>query len=175
MPLLDPLHWALAAAFTAVLAWAALTDVASRRIPNAAILVLVVIFVPWALTGAPAGLGSGLAAGAIGFAVGFALYLFGVMGAGDVKLFAATALFLGLAYLPMFAVATSLAGGAVVLIALATQPRRAMVMFATRGAAGHGRGVPYGVAISIGGLATLWAVTAGVTVLDILHPLHPRA
>jgi prepilin peptidase CpaA len=170
MPLLDPLHWALAAAFAAVLAWAAITDVLSRRIPNVAVLGLVAIFVAWALAGAPAGLGSGLAAAAIGFTVGFALYLFGVMGAGDVKLFTATALFLGLAYLPMFALATALAGGAVVAIGLATQPRRVLVIFATRGAAGFSRGVPYGVAISIGGLATLWALTAGVTLLDVLRP-----
>jgi prepilin peptidase CpaA len=173
MPRLDPIHWALAAVFAAILVWAAFTDIKSRRIPNAAVLGLVAIFAAWALAGAPAGLGSGLAAAAIGFAVGFALYLFKVMGAGDVKLFAATALFIGLVYLPMFALATALAGGAVAVVSLLARPRRSMVMFAMRGKGGqaeHGRGVPYGVAISVAGVLTLWALAAGVTLVDVLHP-----
>ena len=170
MPRLDAVHWVLAAAFAALLIWAAASDVASRRIPNLAVLALIGLFGLWALAGLPVSLGSAIAAAAIGFAVGFGLYLFKIMGAGDVKLFAATALFIGLAYLPMFALATALAGGAMAVVSLATRPRRAAVMFALRGRGDFGRGIPYGVAISVGGLLTLWAAAAGIELTDILHP-----
>jgi prepilin peptidase CpaA len=172
MPRLDAVHWTLALAFAGVLAWAALSDIATRRIPNQAVLALLAIFAGWALAGAPASLGSSLAAGLIGLTVGFGLYLFRVMGAGDAKLFAATALFGGLAYLPMLALATAVAGGVIAIGSLLAQPRRALVLITLRWEADHGRGVPYGVAISIGGVLTLWALTSGVTLADILHPMR---
>jgi prepilin peptidase CpaA len=170
MPHLDAPHWAIAAAFFAVLAWAAISDVISRKIPNIAVLALIGLFGLWAIAGGLAGLGSALGAAAIGFAVGFGLYLFKIMGAGDVKLFAATALFAGLAYLPMFALATALAGGVMAAVSLLTRPRRTAVMIALRGKGDFGRGIPYGVAISIGGVLTLWAAASGVTLVELLHP-----
>jgi prepilin peptidase CpaA len=170
MPRLDALHWPLAAAVVVVLAWAAISDVASRRIPNACVLALLVIFAAWALTGAPAGLVSGLAAAGVGLAAGFALYLFKVIGAGDAKLFAATALFVGLAYLPMFALATAVAGGVIAIAALAAQPRRVLAMITLRSVAAPSPGIPYGVAIALGGLLTLWSLTSGVTLAEVLHP-----
>jgi prepilin peptidase CpaA len=170
MPFLDAAHWALTAAFAGLLAWAAVSDVVSRRIPNLAVLALIGLFGLWTLAGAPATLGSAIAAAAIGFVVGFGFYLFNIMGAGDVKLFAATALYMGLAYLPMFALATVLAGGLMAAVSLLARPRRTAVMIALRGRGDHGRGIPYGVAISIGGLMTLSAAAAGIELSDILHP-----
>jgi prepilin peptidase CpaA len=160
----------LAAVFAAVLTWAAVSDVMTRKIPNIAVLALIGLFGLWAVASGLAGLGSALGAAAIGFAAGFGLYLFKIMGAGDVKLFGATALFIGLAYLPMFALATALTGGVMAAVSLLTRPRRAAVMIALRGKGDFGRGIPYGVAISIGGLLTLWAVTSGVTLSELLHP-----
>lgn len=170
MPHLDAVHWALAALLMMVLAWAAVTDVITRQIPNAAVLVIIGLFPPWMLAGAPAGVGSGLSAAAVGFALGFILYLFKVMGAGDVKLFAAIALFIGLSHLPMFALATAIAGGAVAALSLLSRPREVLVMLSVRGSAVPGRGIPYGVPISIGGLLTLWALAAGINLADVLRP-----
>ena len=169
MPHLDALHWALAGVLAALLAWAAVTDVMKRQIPNASVLAILGLFVLWALAGAPAGLGSGLVAAAIGFAVGFALFLLKVMGAGDVKLFAAAALFIGLAYLPMFALATALAGGLIAVLCVLSRPKRILVMLALRGRGGHGRDIPYGLPISIGALLTLWCLATGVSLADLLQ------
>jgi prepilin peptidase CpaA len=157
MPRLDPIHGGLALAISAVLLWAAVSDIRSRRIPNIAVLALVGLYAVWVLVGAGAGLGSALGAAAISFGIGYGLFLFGVMGAGDVKLFAAGALFMGLAELPLFALATALAGGLVAVVSLLLRPQRAAVMFSLRGRGDYGRGVPYGVAIAMGGSAVLWA------------------
>ena len=53
MPRLDLLHWALAAVFAALLAWAAASDVTSRRIPNHAVLALVGLLSLWAAAATP--------------------------------------------------------------------------------------------------------------------------
>lgn len=169
MPHLDAVHWALAAALAALLSWAAATDVMRRRIPNASVLAILGLFGLWALAGAPAGLGSGLVAAAIGFGVGFALYLFKIMGAGDVKLFAAAALFVGLAYLPMFALATAMAGGLVAVLSMLSRPRQTLVMLTLRRQGDYGRDIPYGLPISIGALLTLWCVATGVSLADLLQ------
>jgi prepilin peptidase CpaA len=102
-----------------------------------------------------------LAAAGISFVLGYGLYAFKIMGAGDVKLFAATALFIGLDRLPEFALATAWAGGAMAIVSLATRPRRALVMLNLRGKGDFGRGIPYGVAISVGAVAVLWGYQAG--------------
>jgi prepilin peptidase CpaA len=169
MPHLDALHWTLAAGLAALLGWAAVTDVMKRQIPNASVLAILGLFVLWALAGAPAGLGSGLVAAAIGFAVGFALFLLKVMGAGDVKLFAAAALFVGVTYLPMFALATALAGGLIAVLSMLSKPKQTLVMFALRGQGDYGRDIPYGVPISIGALLTLWCIATGVSLADLLQ------
>jgi prepilin peptidase CpaA len=166
MPHPDPAHLALVTVLSAVLSWAAISDIASRRIPNIAVLGVLGLYAVWALLGAGAGLGPALAAAAISFAVGYLLYFFNVMGAGDVKLFAATAPFVGLAYLPLFALATVLSGGAIAAISLIARPRRAAVIFTLRGKGDFGRGVPYGVAIAFGGMFAIWSA-----LLD-LAPAH---
>jgi prepilin peptidase CpaA len=104
---------------------------------------------------------SALAAAAIAFAITFALYAFKVIGAGDSKLFAAAALFCGLGYLPLFALATVLAGGAIAAVSLAARPHRAMAMLSMRGKGDWGRGIPYGVAIAIGAGVVLWGSIGG--------------
>ena len=149
MPRLDPAHLALASALSALLAWAAVSDIMVRRIPNVAVLAILALYGVWAVIGRGAGLVPALEAAGIGFAVGYGLYLFKMMGAGDVKLFAAAALFTGLAYLPLFALATVLAGGVIALVSLAVNPRRAAVLFTLRGKGGGGREIPYGVAILV--------------------------
>jgi prepilin peptidase CpaA len=148
----------VAALFTAVLAWASFCDVRSRTIPNWSVLIIAALFAPWALLHwGPSAL-SMLAAAAIALVVGVGLYALGMVGAGDAKLFAAVALFAGLGHLLVLVLATALAGGAIALVSLATRPRRALSMIALRGEGDFGRGVPYGVAISVGGVLVVWSV-----------------
>ena len=153
----------LAAAASLILVWAAVSDVQKRIIPNVSVLALLAVFLVWAVLvlgfGPP--LVSALEAAAIAFVATFALYAFKVIGAGDSKLFAAAALFCGLGYLPLFALATVLAGGAIAAISLAARPRRAMVMLTMGGKGDWGRGIPYGVAIAIGAAVVMWGSIGG--------------
>lgn len=153
----------LAAAASAILAWAAVSDIRRRIIPNVAVAALLAVFLGWAVLvlgfGRP--LVSALEAGGIALLVTFALWAFKVVGAGDSKLFAAAALFFGLGYLPLFALATVLAGGLVAAVSLALRPRRAAVMLAMGGKGDWGRGVPYGVAIAAGAAVVLWGAIGG--------------
>jgi prepilin peptidase CpaA len=153
----------LAAAASAILLWAAVSDIRKRIIPNTAVLALLAVFLPWAglVLGFGPALLSALAAAVIAFAVTFALYALKTIGAGDSKLFAAAALFCGLGYLPLFALATVLAGGVIAAISLASRPQRAMVMLSMKGKGDWGRGVPYGVAIAAGALVVMWGSIAG--------------
>lgn len=167
MPLPDVLRYLIAAALTGVLIWAAASDVRDRRIPNRAVLSVLGLFVLWAALNGGAGLLSAIVAGAIAFAVGYGLYVFKVVGAGDAKLFSALALFAGLSHLPLFALATVWTGGLMALVSLAASPRRAIVMFAMRGQGDHGRGIPYGVAIGVGGAVVLWGYLSGLLPLTV--------
>jgi prepilin peptidase CpaA len=153
----------LAAAASLVLAWAAVSDVQKRIIPNVSVLALLAVFLAWAVLvlGFSPLLLSALAAAVIAFAVTFALYAFKVIGAGDSKLFAAAALFCGLGYLPLFAFATVMAGGLIAAVSIASRPRRAMVMLSMGGKGDWGRGIPYGVAIAIGAAVVLWGSIGG--------------
>jgi prepilin peptidase CpaA len=169
MPPADVLRYAIAIALSAVLAWAAVSDIRTRRIPNKAVLSVLALFVPWTLAGGGVGLASALVAGVIAFAIGYGLYAFRAVGAGDAKLFASLALFAGLAHLPMFALATVWTGGLMAIGSLAARPRRALVMLSLRGQGNHGRGIPYGVAIGVGGAVVLWGYLTG------LLPLHGGA
>jgi prepilin peptidase CpaA len=166
MPFPEIAKWAVAALFTAMLAWAAISDVRTRRIPNWTVLAIIALFVPWALLHWGPWAAWALAAGAIALAFGIGLYAMGIVGAGDAKLFAAAALFTGLERLLAFSVATALAGGVIALLTLAARPHRAMTMFILRGKGEFGGGVPYGVAISLAGAAVVWAGLLRLVMLD---------
>ena len=141
-----------AAAFAVLLLIAAAFDIRERRIPNWTVLALIAVFLVAAILGfAPQAWLPSLGALAIALAGTGVLYRFGALGAGDSKLFSAAALFLGIGNLAMLTCATAIAGG---LLAVG------FLIFRTKPATAPGRaeedkaGVPYGVAIAIGGLAT---------------------
>jgi prepilin peptidase CpaA len=161
MPLHDLLRDAVAVLASAVLAWGALTDVRTRKIPNASVLALLALFAPWTALDFGAATLSGLEAGGLVFAAAVALYALGVFGAGDAKMLSATALFMGMGYLPYLLLVMALAGGVLALTSLAARPQRALVMFAARGRGDFGPGVPYGAAIAIGGVLTFWGMLHG--------------
>ncbi len=165
MPLHDVLRLVITLAVTGVLAWAAISDVRNRTIPNLTVLVVLGLFVAWVAVNRGMGLVSALEAAAIAFVVTVALYGFKIMGAGDAKLFSAVALFGGLEHLPTLALATALTGGAMAAVSIASRPRRALVMLALRGKGDFGRGIPYGVAIAAGGALTIWVVASTLMVL----------
>jgi len=153
---------AVMVALTGVLAWAAVNDVRVRKIPNAAVLAVLALYLPWAFLHPPSAALSALAAGGLALVVCFLMYCFRIVGAGDAKLFSAVAVFGGMKLLPGLALATVLAGGAIVLVRLAIEPRRALLLWHMRGRLDDGRGVPYGLAIALGAVAVFWTSRFGV-------------
>jgi prepilin peptidase CpaA len=143
------------------LAAAALSDLRRRTIPNGLVLALVAAF---ALLAPLAGLTAGAlalhgAAGAAMLAGGFLLFAAGIIGAGDAKLAAATALWLGWPALPAFLLLLLLASG---VLALATLLLRRHPAGAP--AVAEPAGLPLALAIAAAGLALLpasiWASLA---------------
>lgn len=146
---------AVALAFIALLATAAVIDVLHRRIPNWSVVSLLATFgVALAAGVLPAPWWEALAAGAVSLVATYLLYHFNWVGAGDAKLFSAAALFSGLSGLALFGLFTALAGGALALLSIAMNPRRAMRGLIARGRGEDlSRGIPYGAAIALGALA----------------------
>ena len=157
----DALRFVIIGLYSITLTIAAVSDIKARRIPNWTVVAVIVLFCVWASLGPWRIAASGLEAAAIALIVGIALYAFGFAGAGDSKLFAAAALFAGLDFLPAFIVATSFAGGVLALISLAANPTRALVMFQMRGKGDFGPGIPYGVAIAVGGILVVVGASTG--------------
>jgi prepilin peptidase CpaA len=104
-----------------LLALAAWNDVARRRIPNAiagaiAACGLLAQGAEWGAWGA----GSGAVAGLAVAVLLLGLWVTGKIGGGDLKLVAATSIWIGPARLPAFLLATGLAAGVLGLLILAT-------------------------------------------------------
>lgn len=154
-----------------MLAWAAVSDIAARRIPNAIPMIVAITFCITSIA-APERvdlLGGAWVAGIV-FMVGFVGFVFGKIGGGDVKLMAAMALWAGPASALDFLVITGLTGGGLALIYLLPEMNLGMMwlrMQASRVAPRYAEvlsggktikdGLPYGVAIAIGGGAVMWS------------------
>ncbi|GJD62119.1 A24 family peptidase [Methylobacterium frigidaeris] len=150
----------LLVAFPFLMAYAAASDVLTMLIPNRVSLALVAAFAVLALAAGPgwSEVASHLGAGALVLVVGFGLYLTGTMGAGDVKLAAATALWLGFGALPDYLLNTALFGGlmALGLVLLRGLPLPGFAAtwpFALR-LHDERVGIPYGVALAASALVT---------------------
>lgn len=155
-------RYAVSVALTGALLWAGISDALTRKIPNASVVAVLVLFMAWTALNPLTHLTGALLAGVVAFIVFYALYAFRILGAGDAKLFSAVALFAGLAYLGSLSMATVLAGGAMAVVALASRPRRALVMLNLRGRGDFGRGIPYGCAIAFGGIVMHWGRMLGL-------------
>lgn len=166
-PFIDIARWIVIALFAGVLALAGASDFGSRRIPNWTVLALAALFVIWIFVGPHPSIVSSLAAAAIVFVATGALYAFNIMGAGDSKLMTVVALFAGLGHLAQFVVVTAFAGGVLALASLAARPTRTLVMIQARSRESGGAGIPYGVAIAIGGALMMCGMQFGIP-----WPLH---
>jgi prepilin peptidase CpaA len=144
--------------YSLVLVTAAVFDFFQRRIPNWAVVSLILLFIVYACLGLTLTTWtSSLAAFGVALVGSGALYLAGWLGAGDSKLFAAAALFAGLGNLLLLFVATVLAGGLYALVVLFIRPKEVLRGMTARGRAeGKLRGIPYGVAIAAGALVTAY-------------------
>jgi prepilin peptidase CpaA len=152
-------------------------DVRYRRIPNAFVLATLVcgLLINGILNGL-GGLGSSVGGCLVAFGMMFALHLFGAMGAGDVKLFAAIGSVIGLGMVVPTFVVVVLTGG--VLAVISTVRARAVVETAQRVLqillgflpgwqvprfavpADRRLTIPYGVAICFGSLISLFLFRA---------------
>ncbi|MFN3805611.1 prepilin peptidase [Asticcacaulis sp.] len=143
------------------LVWAAISDLRSMIIPNRLSVILSGSFFPAALLLGVAPLSLAIHTG-IGFAIlvlGFAAFAFKVLGGGDAKLLAATALWFNADGVLAFLIYTALVGGGFTLVLLLarqtlqiytpTLPQWLQTLLKPKG------DIPYGVAICAGGLLAI--------------------
>lgn len=158
--------------FPFLMAYAAANDLLTMLIPNRISLLLVAGFTAVACTGIMSWpeIGAHLGAGGLVLVVTFTLFAFGVIGGGDAKLAAATALWLGLDQLTDYLLVASLAGGALTLglLAARAQPLPYAVARLPFALHLHDRqtGIPYGIALAGAALfvlpeTLLWARALG--------------
>jgi prepilin peptidase CpaA len=153
----------------ALLAAACVSDLRARRIPNSLVLVGAVVGIVFAVAGD--GFLAGLARAGGGLLTGLAIWLpffaFGMLGAGDVKLFAASATFLGARAAVEGALYTALYGGLLAAAFMIANSGWSVAVFRIGHAAHqpmllrqapskHGRRLPYALAIAAGVLTALW-------------------
>ena len=121
--------------FGALLLIACAGDLRSRRIPNKLVLVILSSGLAFSLLTRPLGLGLRHAVGGIvvGFVIWFPFHLMRLLGAGDVKLFAAAGAWLGAGATFKAAILAAAAGGVLALAILPWQRdgRAAMLNVAT--------------------------------------------
>lgn len=152
--------------------FAAISDTLSMTIANRVPLLLLGAFLVAApLTGMGwDAFGWHLAAGALVLMVTFGLFALGGMGGGDAKLLAATAVWMGFDIcLVQYLVVSAFLGGLLTLAILAYRSS-SLAVFTSRNLflrhfANDSAGIPYGIALGIGGLLTypqsplmLWAL-----------------
>ena len=145
--------------FPFCMVFAAISDTLSMTIANRVSLLLLAVFAVVApLTGMDwATDGWHFAAGALVLAVTFGLFALGGMGGGDAKLLAATAVWMGFnLHLVEYLVASTFLGGLLTLAIVAYRGSALAVytgqnMFLKHFADPKG-GIPYGIALGVGGL-----------------------
>ena len=147
--------------FPFCMAFAAISDALSMTIQNRVSLVLAATFLAVApLTGMDWTVyGWHLAAGALVLAVTFGLFALGGMGGGDAKLLSATALWMGMGIpLVQYLLTSAVLGGFLTLGILAYR-KSPLAAFTRHNAflrhfADENTGIPYGIALGLGGLLT---------------------
>ncbi|MCJ8517906.1 A24 family peptidase [Pseudorhizobium tarimense] len=153
---------------------AAVSDLFTMTIPNRISVFLLASFAVLApVSGlALAEISMSAAAGAIVLAVCFGFFSLNMMGGGDVKLLAASAVWFGFSSaLGAFIVTTALWGGIITLLVmlLRNQANRfAAIEAVVPAQILTAKKVPYGVAIGIAGIMTFWESPIAVAGLELL-------
>ncbi len=157
----------IAAAFIFLMLYASITDVKALRIPNWISIATIALFGIFLLVGGKTVvIWHHLAVAAIVLVIGFSVYSFGFMGAGDIKLMTAVALWAGPSHVLEFLLFMSLFGAVLALIVLAGRrfllwdkegwsPSKLSRFFPDWVRRGL---LPYGVAISLGALMSIPSV-----------------
>lgn len=145
------------AAFAGILLLAAWSDARRFLIPNMYPLLLVGLSALALATGFPfiGPAWSHLAHFAIALVVGMALFHFRWFGGGDVKLYAAVALWFPLGAGWFLLMATGLGGAVIVILSMAVRLLRLAFGSGERRSRFFDRRIAYGVAIAAGGIASL--------------------
>lgn len=144
--------------FSALMSYAASSDLVTMTIPNRLSLALIAGFIGFSLIiGLPlVTIGWHLAAGALMLAVTFSMFAAGWIGGGDAKLAAATAVWCGFSTMLEYTLLATVLGGFLTL-ALLSARTFTLPVFAQRWGwlvRLHDRatGVPYGIALALAGL-----------------------
>jgi prepilin peptidase CpaA len=156
------------ACFVALLLVAAASDVVSYRIPNVVVLAILLLYPVYVLvTPANVDWPWALAVFAVAIVVGMGVSAAGIFGAGDAKLLAAVLLWAGPALAPLTLLVCAITGG-VVAVVMMTRARFILAgAFSTLGSetlsnAMLAKNMPYGVAITAGGLFVAWVLLTAV-------------
>lgn len=145
--------------FPLLMAFAAASDLITMTIPNRVSLALIAIFfvVAFAAGLSPAEIGWHCLSGAMVLVVTFGLFALGVIGGGDAKLAASTALWMGFSHLLDYVLISALLGGGLTLLMLTLRnyPWPGLVARFPWIARLYrlDKGVPYGIALGFAGLA----------------------
>ncbi|MBL0915586.1 MAG: prepilin peptidase [Sphingopyxis sp.] len=148
----------LKAVLTGLLLLAAWSDARRFRIPNLYPALVIALFpTAWAL-GFPFddALWSHIAHFAITLLIGMGLFRLGWFGGGDVKLYAAVALWFGLPKAVLLLVVTTVAGGVIVIFRMLFH--MLTIWFGREGGKTRlfERRIAYGIAIAAGGIVSIW-------------------
>ena len=154
--------------FAGLMLAAAITDIRALRIPNRISMAAVLLYpahVLWAQT--PIDWAGALAVASAALALGFVLFNFRIVGGGDAKLFAATALWAGPELVIPFAFSTAIAGGVLAallwLVHLLPLLGIPAAFPSTAAAAQFGKQpLPYGVAIALGAAFVTFNLTGAI-------------
>ncbi|WEX09392.1 prepilin peptidase [Chelativorans sp. AA-79] len=155
------LEAAILVVFPFCMVFAAVSDMVSMTIANRVSILLVLAFAVLApLTGIPwSEIGMHFAAGAVVLAVTFAIFATGAMGGGDAKLMSASAVWFGFSLgLANYLLVVALLGGLLTIALLMFRNSGLALLVANnlllRHFADEKAGIPYGVALGLGGLVT---------------------
>jgi prepilin peptidase CpaA len=132
-----------------IVTWAAINDLRSNIIPNAASVALFVLWTGWVISGAAVQVGYSLGIGAAIFAAGAVLFHFNQMGGGDVKLMTVLGIWAGPAGILPLLLQVAVAGGMLTMAWIA-YGRFAAPALGRVVQLESKRVVPYGVAIAAG-------------------------
>lgn len=155
-------HVAVILAASALLIAAAIHDANTYRIPNMLCAALLVLFPLFVLTAPrPVEWDQHLMVFGLVLIAGFAMFVGNLAGAGDIKLMAVTSLWAGPHLIAVFLIVTALAGGIVALtVAVLTYARNFSGKISGKPAVAVAKvPIPYGVAIAIGGLSSLYMLS----------------